>query len=113
MKIPGEKKEVIRSITYELAGVKCDACGRVVEPPSKEDQYNWMDDKYKYYSVITGHYDWGNDSCDSIRHYDICPECITRFVSDYLTDKKGYRSAYININTMHVYFNDTVDEDEL
>ena len=113
MKIPGEKKEVIRSITYELAGVKCDACGRVIEAPSEQDRYNWMEDKYKFYLVTTGHNDWGNDSCDSIRNYDICPECITKFVSDYLNEMRNSRTAYININTMHVYFNDTVDEDEL
>ena len=113
MKIPGEKKEVIRSITYEVAGIKCDICGRVIKAPSELDRYNWLDDKYKFYVVATGHNDWGNDSCDSIEHYDICPECITKFVSDYLTDMKGYKSAYIEINTMHVYFNDTVDEDEL
>ena len=112
MKIPGEKKEVIRSIIYELAGVKCDACGRIIEPPSKEDQYNWMDDKYKFYLVTTGHHDWGNDSCDSIRHYDICPECITKFVSDYLTDKKGYKSAYIDIETKHIYYGDEVENND-
>lgn len=112
MKIPGEKKKIVYRTVCELIGVKCDICGRVIESPSKEDQYNWMDDKYKYYSVVTGHYDWGNDSCDSIRYYDICPECITKFVSDYLTDKKGYRSAYINIETKHLYYGDEVENDD-
>ena len=113
MKIPGEKKKIVYRTVCELAGVKCDICGRVIEPPSEKDRYNWIDDKYKFYLVTTGHNDWGNDSCESIRHYDICPECITKFVSDYLNERRDSRTAYIEINTTHVYFNDTVDEDEL
>ena len=88
MKIPGEKKEVVVRTVYKLAGVKCDVCGRVIEPPTKENRYHWMDNDYKYYSVTTGHNDWGNDSCESIKHYDVCPDCINKFVAEYLGDKK-------------------------
>lgn len=113
MKIPGEKKEVVVRTAYKLAGVKCDVCGRIINTPSIENRYKWMDDDYKYYLVTTGHNDWGNDSCDSIQHKDICPGCITKFVSDYLGDKKTYRSAYIAIETEHVYYDETVDEEDV
>ena len=112
MKIPGERKKIVYRTVCELAGVKCDACGRVIKAPSEQDQYNWLDDKYKFYVVTTGHNDWGNDSFESVRQYDICPECITKFVSDYLADKKGYRSAYIDIETKHLYYGDEVENDD-
>lgn len=112
MKIPGEKKKIIYRTVCELTGVKCDICGRIIKVPSEQDRYNWMEDKYKFYLVTTGHNDWENDSCESIRHYDICPECITKFVSDYLTDKKGYKSAYIDIETNHLYYGDEVEDND-
>ena len=113
MKIPGEKKEIIYKTTYELAGVKCDICGRVIKAPSETDLYNWFYDKYKYYAVTTGHHDWGNDSYESVEHYDICPECMVKFVSEYLNKMRDSETAYIEINTRRVYFNSKVDEDEL
>ena len=112
MKIPGERKKIIYRTVCELAGVKCDVCGRVIKAPSEQDQYNWLDDKYKFYVVTTGHNDWGNDSFESVRQYDICPECITKFVSDYLADKKGYRSAYIDIETKHLYYKGEVESND-
>lgn len=112
MKIPGEKMEVVRETVYKVAGVKCDVCGRIIEPPSRENQYKWMDDDYKYYSVTTGHHDWGNDSHESIKKYDICPNCVNKFVAGYLGDKKAYRSAYIEIETEHVYYDDEMYEED-
>ena len=112
MKIPGERKKIVYRTVCELAGVKCDICGRVIKAPSEQDQYNWLDDKYKFYVVTTGHNDWGNDSFESVRRYDICPECITKFVSDYLADKKGYRSAYIDIETKHLYYKGEVENND-
>ena len=113
MKIPGDKKEIVYRTIYELAGVKCDVCGRIITPPSEKDRYKQINEEYKYYTVTTGHNDWGNDSWESIKHYDICPECVVKFTSDYLDEMKDSRTAYIEIGTTHVYFNDTIDEDEL
>lgn len=53
MKIPGEKIEVIVNTKHKLIGVKRDVCGRIIEPPSKANRYDWMN--YKYYEVTTGH----------------------------------------------------------
>lgn len=39
MKIPGEKKEIVYNTTYELVGVKCDVCGRVIMPPSEDERF--------------------------------------------------------------------------
>lgn len=108
MKVKGEKKEVVVKTAYELVGVKCDVCGRIIKPPPVG--YEWMKDKYKYYSVTTGHHDWGNDSCDSIEDYEICPNCINKFVADYLGNEHASRSAYIEIETEHVYYDDILYE---
>lgn len=51
----------------------------------------------KYFEVTTGHHDWGNDSCDSIEHKDICPDCIGKVSLDYLTSASG--TQYIEIET--------------
>jgi hypothetical protein len=106
MKIPGEKIEVIVNTKHKLIGVKCDVCGRIIEPPSKANRYDWMN--YKYYEVTTGHHDWGNDSCESIEQHDICTDCIGKFVTEYLGSKEANRSGYIEIQTEHVYYDETI-----
>ena len=38
----------------------------------------------QWYSVTTGHRDWGNDSVDSIETIHVCsPECLKSAVEDY------------------------------
>lgn len=108
MKIKGKKKEVVTQTMYELDGVKCDVCGRIIEPPSKEKQSQWMNDDYKYYFVTIGHNDWDN----SIEHFDICPNCINNFVVDYLSDEDPW-SDYINIKTSHLVHKGKIYEGEL
>ena len=58
--------------------------------------------------VTTGHRDWGHDSCDSIEHYDICPRCINKFVADYLGNENASLSAYIEIETEHVCYDEVM-----
>lgn len=82
--------------TKEITGVKCDICGKVI--PVGRDVY----DKCKYYDVKTGHHDWGNDSCESIEHHDICPGCLVGFVTDYFKNDEYYRS-YMEIETEYAY----------
>lgn len=110
MKVPGEKIEVTVETHYKLAGIKCDVCGKIIEPPSIEDRYKRMEKSHTYYAVTTGHHDWGNDSVESIQEHDICPDCIEKFVADYLKDENGYRSRYIDIETEHVYYGERVSK---
>ena len=112
MKIKGKELEVVRSRRFEIAGIKCDICGTIIEPPSKEDRFNWMDEKYKYYEVTTGHHDWGNESCESVQHYDICPGCIDAFTNEYLKNKDSQRSGYIDIETDHICYGQNMFEYE-
>ena len=85
-------KKVKVVTTKEVTGVKCDICGKVI-PVGK-----YPFDEHKYYDVMTGHRDWGNDSCESIEHRDICPDCLVGFVADYFKDNE-YSSAYMEIET--------------
>lgn len=84
--------EVVKEIVQKkrmVTGIKCDICGKVV--PIKKDNDS------RYFRVVTGHNDWGNDSCDSVESKDICPECIADFTSKYLQNVQG--TEYINIDT--------------
>lgn len=72
-----EVKAVVYKKKRMIEGVKCDVCDRII-PPYK----NWiLNEASRYFVVMTGHNDWGNDSCDSIECQDICPGCIDKFVS--------------------------------
>lgn len=112
MIIKGKEREVIRSRRYEVEGIKCDICGTVIKPPSKDDRYDWRKPEHEYYSVTTGHNDWGNDSGDSVRHRHICPNCIIKFVEAYFTNSDFYKkspTAYIEIETEHLYYGTTIE----
>lgn len=47
-------------------------------------------------------------SCESIEHYDICPRCINKFVADYLGNENASLSAYIEIETEHVCYDEVM-----
>lgn len=105
MKILGEPVEVVTQKRYIVQGVRCDWCQKVIEAPSR--RIDQMDDKYKYYAVTTGHHDWGNESIESVQHFDICPDCILEFVKNYLLRYASQRSGEIEIKTEHLYFEET------
>ena len=91
-------QKVIKEVEETVSSVGiCDICG-------KEFNYEpWLGKGKiaKYYHIVTGHNDWGNDSCDSIEHSDACcDECLSRFTQDWLKNENVIRSdtAYIEIN---------------
>jgi hypothetical protein len=84
-------KEVVISKKYKVKGIQCDSCEREIPAIAMYDK------KCKYFNVTTGHHDWGNDSCESREHFDICPDCIKQFTADYLEKCSG--SMYIEIET--------------
>lgn len=91
-------KEVVYKTQRVEKGVKCDICGKFIEANDKPLSKN---DSRLYYSVSTGHRDWGNDSWESRKDYDICPECIEKFVGDYLRNCSS--TGYIEIDTEHTW----------
>lgn len=102
-----DAKKVVYTTVRTLEGITCDACGKVIPASSEYTQRK----NTKYFNVITGHHDWGNDSYESRKRRDICPECINRFVAEYLDSATG--SEYIEIETEYAYPTDVhEDEDE-
>ena len=57
----------------------CDICNSII------------DDDNNYWELTTGHHDWGNDSCDSIEHFDICSEaCLRKKFDEYIRESMKY-----------------------
>lgn len=90
-------KQVVKEVTEVVSEViVCDVCG-------KELNYDTSMGTSKvasYYEITTGHRDWGNDSCDSIEHRQVCcNECLSRFTQEWLKDPDVICSntAYIEI----------------
>lgn len=98
-KLSKEAEEVVVRTKRRVVGVECDICKRLITPPTG---YAWLGSRY--FEVTTGHNDWGSESCESIEHRDICPDCIVDFTSTYISNADG--SEYLKIETTHVYKND-------
>lgn len=81
-------KPTIEKIEHRLCEyLRCDFCKKKIV------------NKEKYFEVTTGHRDWGNDSCDSIRRSDVCVNCINECFNDHLKRNKESNTAYIEIET--------------
>ena len=77
-----EKRVIETSVSISKTCL-CDICKTVIYE-KKYDTDSSMGDPIQYYKVTTGHYDWGNDSVDSIKTYDICsPECMAVIIDKY------------------------------
>lgn len=65
----------------------CDVCDKEIN-------------KYKgYWTLTTGHHDWGNDSHESIEHFDICSEdCLRKKFDEYVSDSgSDYNTMYFEV----------------
>lgn len=83
-------KKVERVINDEvLESVTCDICNARIGKG------------VFYFDITTGHYEWGNDSCESIESFQACcPECLKRFIdNDFAKMREVYHSAYINVES--------------
>jgi len=84
--IKQELKEVIKK---ELVGVSyvCDNCKK--EEESKKIPEGWV-------SFMSGHDEWGNDSCDSVEYLDLCSaECYIEKLNELYNDNKDYKTFEI------------------
>ena len=54
-----------------VKNIKCDVCDKEIDG--------------KFWVLTTSHGDWGNDSVDSIEHFDICStKCIHKALTAYI-----------------------------
>ena len=81
--------------------VVCDKCGKEIICKDRPGHLDW--NLQRYFSVTTGHNDWGNDSCESVEHFEICPNCISTFVADYFESNKDSGTAYAMIESDIAY----------
>ena len=66
----------------------CDICGK--EIPKKSE----------YWRVSTHHSDWGNDSCESVEHFDVCSQiCLMNKFAEYIdeSDKDNNNTMYFEV----------------
>jgi len=74
--------------------VKCDCCGN-----ETAYEYQRINNMLGWHHFSSGHYEWGNDSCDSVETFDVCSsECYWITVKEQLEtfsdDEKD--TAYID-----------------
>lgn len=93
-KITKKIKKEVNEVVSEF--ITCDICKKELNYKNK-----CYDGKYAvYYHICTGHYDWGNDSCESIKYIDACcDECLSRASADWIKDEEVQASdtAYFRI----------------
>lgn len=55
-----------------------------------------------HWHILTGHNDWGNDSCESVETYDICSEaCLREALEKYINvSNKDRNTQYMEV--LHV-----------
>ena len=94
LKLSTETQEIIYKRRRLVEGVECDVCKKIITPK------DWKSPECRYFHIITGHHDWGNDSIDSIEHYDVCPHCVGKFMTDYLSRAKG--TEYLDVETRYM-----------
>ena len=66
----------------------CDVCKKEIEKGKG------------YWKLTTGHHDWGNDSCESIEHFDVCSQmCLTSKFAEYLdeSDANDNNTKYFEV----------------
>ena len=87
---------------------RCNICGRLIYRRSlqKSDELPKNNELYSFWEVMTGHNDWGNDSGDSIEHYEVCSTtCLQRLFDIYKIESSEDQrnSQYIEIKHHHIY----------
>lgn len=69
-----ETRQVTKKVEVTI-GITCDVCGKAI--------------KGDYWTLRTSHNDWGNDSVDSFKYFDLCSrKCVCQKLEDYFIDCK-------------------------
>ena len=81
----------------------CDKCGRVIYKKLENNKVPYNKRVFvDWYTITTGHNDWGNDSDESIEYHDICPKCICDVFTEYVkrshTECGGFNTEYLNVD---------------
>ena len=90
-------KKVVKEVEEVVSEVIiCDICNQPLHYVGKARTGRYA----VYYTVCTGHYDWGDDSSDSMHEYDVCcNECLAKLSQRWINDKEVQSSntAYFRV----------------
>ena len=75
--------EIVTNRINKLTHVECDECAKKIVAGVYDS------DSTRYIRVHTWHNDWGNDSVESHKYYDLCLECAAKFVSSHILNMDG------------------------
>ena len=92
------KKTELREVeVIDHTEIICDCCGKLIFPISDNDERKLdFRGRAKYYHVMSGHHDWGNDSIDSVESLDYCSlECVHQGLDGF------YKEYAPNSNTAY------------
>ena len=109
------RDEVIKKVIKEVEvtdhfTIKCDCCNKEIfdkdhfEQGLYDKNIHGLYDKFKFYTVTTGHNDWGSDSIDSVQEFDLCSdECLRKKFEEFLKENKGSYTAYFKIHSQEIW----------
>lgn len=95
VKTTTEKKAVYQDIVVSEE-CRCDRCGGHLWFHTKERRKKPGQGPFRiteYYHIVTGHHDWGRDSVDSIKTYDICMGCAKKMYAEYIEDSYNHENS--------------------
>ena len=88
----------------------CDVCGSLIFKKSETQVLSCIDG---FWTLTTGHHDWGNDSCDSVMCFDLCSkECIQNKFDEYMDKCLGTYYFELRHHTKIYYWSIGGDEDD-
>ena len=87
---PIEKEVTVTEIRVVGHQIYCDECEKLIsETIDSSPMYD-----VQYWEVTTGHYDWGNDSCDSIENRQYCSRnCLKKAFDKYIDETENQRNS--------------------
>lgn len=101
MKYCGEEQivKVVEKRKRPIEYMRCDDCRRKILP----DRYSSLENAYV--KVHTWHGDWGNDSVESHETKELCVDCATKFVSEYVRNISGTQE--LELELCHLFTSET------
>lgn len=106
------RKQIMKKVTKEVEvidyeNIKCDCCKHEIfnkkyfEDGDYDKNINRSNEKFKFFTIRTGHHDWGKDSIESMQSLDICSkDCLMKQIEEFL--KEDSFTAYFNIQTQEI-----------
>ena len=94
------QKKTTEKITHtKTIGYKCNVCGKEINGDSDSGYHN----KSGWHGFSSSHSEWGNDSCGSLKYYDVCSvKCYAKQIESILEKHSKYSS--LEIDEMNIKF---------